>query len=568
MSNNLQKITEQEEEKEMSKKVKVFLTALLSILILFGLTAPSTAQAATDRPTTGTLTIHKLQYHTATPPVIDNNGLEITAPAETTPLEGVTFNIYLVPDGTTDTTTPGGDWTRSLKTDADGIASFENLPKGRYLVVEDTTAPGTPPGIEYFTPNFLVDIPMMNPDGVSWNDDVHVYPKNRLVVGHAELTKEFPDYSGGLLPLAAFSLYKDGGIAGTTDDTLIGTLPTSPSDGKLEFKNLLRGKYYFIETFAPPGYGLNKTPINFEVTYDNHDVTHYFTRKNFLYPTIDKSVTTIGNQTDTENFNRLNTWIIQSTIPGDIGDYESYVITDQLSAYLDYEGSLTVKVDGTAVPYTFTAPVPAVGSAEQKLIINILPSDLVGYKGKKVTIEFKTSINESAPMNDEIENEATIVAILDETPYTDVSEKPEVHTGGKKFVKVDETENSTGLAGAKFIIKNASTGFYLKDDWDWGAKADAHEFTSDDYGKFEVKGLAYGSYTLIETQAPTGYNLRSDVSFDVDKNSYAATAATITNSPTLMLPQTGGMGTIVFTVVGLGLMVGAVKLYKKDGAEE
>lgn len=57
----------------------------------------------------------------------------------------------------------------------------------------------------------------------------------------------------------------------------------------------------------------------------------------------------------------------------------------------------------------------------------------------------------------------------------------------------------------------------MKDDWDWGAKADAHEFTSDDYGKFEVKGLAYGSYTLIETQAPTGYNLRSDVNFDVDK---------------------------------------------------
>ena len=77
MSNNLQKIKEQEEEKEMSKKVKVFLTALLSILILFGLTAPNSAQAATVKPAQGTLTIHKLQYHTVLAPVINNNGLAL-----------------------------------------------------------------------------------------------------------------------------------------------------------------------------------------------------------------------------------------------------------------------------------------------------------------------------------------------------------------------------------------------------------------------------------------------------------------------------------------------------------
>ena len=81
--------------------------------------------------------------------------------------------------------------------------------------------------------------------------------------------------------------------------------------------------------------------------------------------------------------------------------------------------------------------------------------------------------------------------------------------------------------------------------------------------------MAYGKYPLEETKAPTGYNLRADVNFTVGLGSYAdASTATITNAPTLTLPSTGGMGTIVFSVIGSVLMLGAVKLYKKDGVEE
>ena len=574
MSNNLQKIKEQEEEKEMSKKVKVFLTALLSILILFGLTAPNSAQAATVKPAQGTLTIHKLQYHTVLAPVINNNGLALPSlPTGTSVLPGVTFKVYKVADDATATTIPGGVTPVSLVTDAQGLAAFTDLLAGRYLVVEDTTAAGTPAGIESFTPNFLVDVPMMNPDNVSWNTNVHVYPKNQLVLGKAQLTKGFQGYSeAGPLPIATFDLYKSDSADGTADDTKIGSYPTDPTTGKINVENLTVGHYYFVESFAPVGFGLNKTPIEFDINIDDHNVTKYFTDNNFLYPTIDKSVTTIGNQHDTANINALNTWIIQSTIPEDIADYESYIITYQLESYLDYEDALVVKDGNTPLTsgthYTLDTPVPVVGNAAQKLIVNILPSALVGHEGQKVTVEFKTSINDTAIMDDLIENEATIVATLDTTSYTDVSEKPEVHTGGKKFVKVGKTEDSAALQGAEFKIFKAGTGLYLQPDWSWGSKGSARVFTSGSDGKFEVTGLAYGDYTLEETKAPTGYNLRSDVNFDVDKNSYAATAATITNSPTLMLPQTGGMGTIVFTVVGLGLMVGAVKLYKKDGAEE
>ena len=168
----------------MSKKIKFLLTAFLSVMVLFGVLLPSAAYAATERPTTGTLSIHKLQYHTETAPVINNDGLALPAlPAGTWALPGVTFKVYKVADDATVTTIPGGVTPVSLVTNTSGLAVFTGLTAGRYLVVEDITAAGTPSGIESFTPNFLVDVPMMNPDNVTWTDSVLVFPENELVLG-------------------------------------------------------------------------------------------------------------------------------------------------------------------------------------------------------------------------------------------------------------------------------------------------------------------------------------------------------------------------------------------------
>jgi uncharacterized surface anchored protein len=124
-------------------------------------------------------------------------------------------------------------------------------------------------------------------------------------------------------------------------------------------------------------------------------------------------------------------------------------------------------------------------------------------------------------MDDKIENNATVTGTLDGTPYEeDVPKLPEVHTGGKKFVKVGKTTDSAALSGAEFKIFKAGTTEYLQTDWSWGSKATARVFTSGADGKFEVTGLAYGDYTLEETKAPTGYNLRADVNFRVGLGSY------------------------------------------------
>ena len=122
-------------------------------------------------------------------------------------------------------------------------------------------------------------------------------------------------------------------------------------------------------------------------------------------------------------------------------------------------------------------------------------------------------------------------------------------------------------------------------------KDDATKFNTNEYGQFEVSGLAYGNYSAIETKAPAGYALPSNGSFDfeVKKGSYKEDAQgmdykikvtenekvvekvdgqgkKITNNK-VTIPQTGGIGTVLFTVVGIGLMAGAVMAMKKNREE-
>ena len=145
--------------------------------------------------------------------------------------------------------------------------------------------------------------------------------------------------------------------------------------------------------------------------------------------------------------------------------------------------------------------------------------------------------------------------------------------GGIHLMKVDEITKAP-LAGAEFTVyratKNESeagvsipgldipvvqVSFYL----DEAMTGDpVTSVTSGPDGSFGIYGLVYGDYYLVEKQAPDGYNLMDKpLTITIDENSLNSSnqnPVTVYNKKGTLLPDTGGMGTTLFTTSGGALI--------------
>ena len=158
----------------------------------FGLAATVTrAPSLVDLDTTktGSITIHKL-VKDATNGTTEGNGL-VDPTATGTPLANAKFTVERLTtvdlttqagweklagyNGNVETAKAGGtDAAVAKTTGADGLATFDGLPLGAYVVTETET----PAGYVGSKP-FIITVPMTNPKDLNkWVYDVHAYPKN------------------------------------------------------------------------------------------------------------------------------------------------------------------------------------------------------------------------------------------------------------------------------------------------------------------------------------------------------------------------------------------------------
>ena len=97
---------------------------------------------------------------------------------------------------------------------------------------------------------------------------------------------------------------------------------------------------------------------------------------------------------------------------------------------------------------------------------------------------------------------------------------------------------------------------------------------TDANGYIDVEGLDVGSYHFEETKAPEGYSINVDgasatIKESKDKNVTVPTS--LKDTKLSALPSTGGMGTYLFTIIGVVVMAGAAGAFfisRRKGSEE
>lgn len=178
----------------------------------------------------------------------------------------------------------------------------------------------------------------------------------------------------------------------------------------------------------------------------------------------------------------------------------------------------------------------------------------------------------------------------------DVSEKKTALDNAIKTYNELSAEDQKGEAGktAKAAIDKAQKEYneaFVKaaQAYEWKeattAPTDAVVLVSDSEGRLEITGLEYGDYKLEEKEAPKGFaKLNGTVDFKVEKGSYDSKQAAeeldykqnkeddsqvfgkqIKNK-LVSIPQTGGIGSIIFVVAGLMIM--GLAAYKMKANKE
>lgn len=402
-----------------------------------------------------------------------------------------------------------------------------------------------------------------------------------------------------------------------TADATATVSKNAATDGKYTatFTNLDYG-YYVV---AVPGATVADTNSQYAALVRVHSTSVDAEIKGAL-PTVDKKVQVNGtgkDATDAKIGDTL-TFTLTSTIP-DMSAYSTYTFNfkDTLSKGLTFGQVTSVKVGDTTLTKDTDYTVTTAPADSGKTLLTVAMKDFKTKQqanaGKKITVTYAATLNKDAVVGGAGNvNSATIqYSNNPSTNGTGESEpsKVRVFTYGftvDKYTGKNYDDTATRLAGAEFTLahKGGTAISFVKvaDSATQNAvyrvaKADeagaTTTITTPANGKVDFRGLENGEYTLTETKAPAGYNkLASAIGVKVDgqNNGTDTTHATVVikydnnngsvydqtasngvipvrNKSGVVLPGTGGMGTIAFTVIGvLVIALGVAWTLKRKNA--
>lgn len=284
------------------------------------------------------------------------------------------------------------------------------------------------------------------------------------------------------------------------------------------------------------------------------------------YPTVDKTIPTTDQSAQIGD---EITYTITIEVPQSAND--QIVLTDSMTNGLTYKEVVSVSNGTDDVQYTMNA-------AEHGFTMTFAKDKVVANKGKTITVTYKATLNKDAVVGEAGEDDSNDNTASIKYGNNYESKPVTVETDTQKFTfdKVDGKDQKK-LPGAKFKLQKAGADVKLI-EVTAGEKyrvAEANEQGTvteiTTIGKVvEISGVDGDvTYQLVETKAPTGYELPANPSTDVKANTANTLEVTIENNKGSELPSTGGMGTTILYIVGGMLVVGCgIMLVAKKKADK